>query len=122
MPASVTCQRPEFKMIIMSIAEIIKELDACLSRLRQARDLLLDRTTEAQQNRVSRRKKKVILRQADHASSSRRRADENKSRSDDPVAHLKRGMKRVDTSGQVANAVAHHAPHSEQSTVAEPER
>ena len=105
----------------MPIAEIIKEIDAYLSRLRQVRELLLDGRTEAPQKRVLRRNRKVIVRQANPAISSKRRTDKNKSRSNHPVVHLKKVRKQVDTSAQVPRAVAYDASHSEQPAIAEPE-
>jgi hypothetical protein len=50
----------------MAILEIIDEIDAYLSRLRQARELLLDGRTKTLQKRVHRRKKKVAPGPADH--------------------------------------------------------
>jgi hypothetical protein len=46
-------------MTVMPTTEIINEIDAYLSRLRQARELLLDQRTEAAPKRVPRRKRKV---------------------------------------------------------------
>jgi hypothetical protein len=106
----------------MPIAEIINEIDAYLSRLRQARELLLDRITEAPQKRVHRRKRKIIIRQVAPVFSSRRRTEENKLRSNHPVAHLRKVRKQVDTNAQVPRAVAYDASHSEQPAIAEPER
>ncbi len=106
----------------MPIAEIITEIDAYLARLRQARELLLDRRTEAPQKTVPRRKRKVIVRQAAPAFSSKGRAYENKSRSNHPVAHLNKVAKRIDTSAQVLSAVADKASDSEKPAIIEPER
>jgi hypothetical protein len=119
---SVTGQGPEFRMTVMPLDEIIDEIDAYLSRLRQARELLLDRRTEAPQKRVPRRKGKVTPRQADPPSSGRRRADKNKSRSNHPVAHLKKGTGRVEISAQVPDSVRHHVSHPELAAIREPER
>jgi hypothetical protein len=106
----------------MPLDEIIDEIDAYLSRLRHARELLLDRRTEAPQKKVPRRKRKVTPREADPASSRRRRADKNKSRSNHPVAHLKRGTEGVEISAQVASSVTHGDSHLVHPAIAQPER
>jgi hypothetical protein len=106
----------------MPIAEIINEIDAYLSRLRQARELLLDPITEAPQKRVPRRKRKVIVRQTDPGFSGRRRTDENKSPSNHAVAHLKEVAKRIDASAQISRAVVDSALDSEKPAMIEPER
>jgi hypothetical protein len=105
----------------MPLAEIIDEIDAYLSRLRQARELLLDRRTEAPKKRAPRRKR-VTPRQADPASSRSRRAGKNKSRSNHPVAHLKRRTERVEISARVAISATQHASDLEQPAIAQPER
>jgi hypothetical protein len=109
-------------MSVMPIAEIIDEIDAYLSRLRQARELLLGRMTEGPQGGIPRRRRKVIVRQAAAAFSSRRRADENKPRSNHAVAHLKKVTKRIDASARVRSAVAHEVSDSEKPAMTEPER
>jgi hypothetical protein len=106
----------------MPIAEIINEIDAYLSRLRQARELLSDRITEAPQKRVPRRKRKVLVRQTDPGFSARRRADENKSTSNHAVAHLNEVAKRIDASAQIPRAVVDSALDSEKPEMIEPER
>jgi hypothetical protein len=106
----------------MPIAEIINEVDAYLSRLRQARELLLDGSTEPPQKTVRRRKRGVMVRWSRPASSIRRRADEKKSPSNHPVAHLKPVRKRVDPSSEATSAVAEHLSHSEQTKISEPKR
>ena len=113
---------PEFRITVMPITEILNEIDACLSRLRQARELLLDRTTEAPLKRVPRRKRKANPKEANPASSRTRRADKNKSRSNHPVTHLKRWAKRVEIDAQVPSSVTHPAAHLEQPAIAKPER
>jgi len=87
---------PESRMSVMPITEIIHEIDAYVSRLRQARELLLDQRTEAPQKRVPRRKGKVAPGEGDPASSRSRQTTRNKSRSDHPVVHLNRGTERVE--------------------------
>lgn len=106
----------------MPVAEIIHEIDTYLSRLRQARELLLDRMTVAPQKKVPHRKRKVIGRQAAPALSSRRRADENKPRSNHAVAHLKKVTERMDVSAEVTSAGASQASGSEKPAMIESER
>jgi hypothetical protein len=106
----------------MPVAEIINEIDTYLSRLRQARELLLDRMTVAPQKKVPHRKRKVIVRQAAPAFSSRRRADENKPRSNHAVAHLNKVAKRMDIGAQGTSAVASQASGSEKPATIQPER
>src|SRR5947208_3100644 len=105
----------------MPIAEIINEIDAYLSRLRQARELLSDPRTEAPP-KILRGKSRVMVRRSGSASPIRRRAGENKPPSRHPAAHLKTVRKRVDTSSQASSAVAHVPSHSEQSQFTEPKR
>ena len=102
--------------------DIIDEIDAYLSRLRQARELLLDRKTEASQKRPPRRKRRITPRQTDQASSRRHRAGKNKARSNHPVAHLKKSTERVDVSAKVPSPVAQQVGHSEHPAITEPER
>jgi hypothetical protein len=106
----------------MPVEEILNEIDAYLSRLRDARKLLLDRGTGAPQKRVSRRKGKARVRQADPVSSSKSRADENKTVPKHSVTRLKKGTKRVDTDAQISSAATDHALDSEQPVIAQPER
>jgi hypothetical protein len=106
----------------MPIAEIINEIDAYLSRLRQARELLLDQIAEPPQKRVPRRKRSVIVRQTDPGFSGRRRADENKSPSNHAAAHLNEVAKRIDASAQIPRAVIDSALDSEMPAMIEPER
>jgi hypothetical protein len=109
-----------FRMTVMPITEIIDEIDAYLSCLRQARELLLDRSTEAPQKRVYRRKRKATPKQADQAPSRSRRTNKNKSQSNPPVAHLKRRAKR-EVALPVPSHVTHPASHLGQPPVAPPE-
>jgi hypothetical protein len=113
---------PEFKMTVMPITEIINEIDAHLSRLRQARELLLDQKTEAPQKRLPRRKRKITPRQADQASFRRHRDGKNKSRSNHPVAHLKKNAERVDVNAKVPSSVTQQVAHSENPAITGPER
>src|SRR6516225_5167201 len=71
----------EFRMNVMPIAEILNEIDACLSRLREARELLLDQQMKAPPKKVTHVQRKVTPGQPDPASSHSHRADKNKSRS-----------------------------------------
>jgi hypothetical protein len=105
----------------MPIPEIIDEIDAYLSRLRQARELLLDRNTEAPQKRAPVPNRKADLRQADPASSRRSRTAKNKPRSNHPVANLKIEAERVDVGVQVPSCVTDNASHSEPAAIAQPE-
>ena len=111
----------------MSIAEIITEIDACLSRLRQARELLLGGRTELPQKRVPTRRQKVTDGEAAPHTSTRRRAAKNKLQTKHPVAHLKRAMMRVKTGAQILSAavpsvVSRPAQSSEQSVIAKPQQ
>jgi hypothetical protein len=108
-------------MTVMPITEIINEIDAYLSRLRQARELLLDRKTEAPQKGAP-RPKSVAPRQADPIFSQGRRADKNKSRSNHPMAHLKKETERVEASAAVASDITPNASDSERPPIAQPER
>jgi hypothetical protein len=109
-------------MVVMPLNGIIDEIDAYLLRLRQARELLWDRRTKAPQKRAARRKSNITLRQANPAPSRRRPVGKNKSRSNRPVAHLKRGPESIETGAHVPNAKTHHASHLEQPAIAQPER
>src|SRR5215472_12301291 len=99
----------------MPIAEILNEIDAYLSRLHQARELLLDQPPK----KVAHVKRKVTPRRPDPASSRIRRAYKNKSRSNHPAGHLKRGTKRVEITPQVP--VTHSVSDSKQPAIAPPE-
>jgi hypothetical protein len=108
-------------MIVMPITEIINEIDAYLSRLRQARELLLGQRTEAALKRLPRRKRKIAPAKADRASSRSRRTTKNKSRSDHPVVHLKRGTEGAEISAQVPISATQHASNLEHPPIAQPE-
>ena len=107
----------EFRMNVMPIAEILNEIDACLSRLREARELLLDQQMKAPPKKVAHVKSKVTPRRPDPASSRTRRAYKNKSRSNRLVGHLKRGTKRVEITPQVPSPVTHSVSHLEQPAI-----
>ena len=109
-------------MTMMPTTEIINEIDAYLSRLRQARELLLDQRTEAAPKRVPGRKRKVAPGKVAPASSRSRRTTKNKSRSDHSVVHLKRGTERVEIGAQVPISATRHASDLEQPAIALPER
>ena len=113
---------PEFRMTVMPLDEIIDEIDAYLSRLRQARELFLDRKTEAPQMSAPRRKREVTPRQANSGPSRKRRTTKNKSRSNPPVVHLKKRTERVEISAQVPISATQHASDLEQPAIAPPER
>lgn len=110
----------------MPIAEIIAEIDAYLFRLRQARELLLDSRTESHHKEISLRKRKTMNERVEPSSSGRRQADENKSRSNHPVAHLQRVTKRVDTEahvlGPAPGSAENGASSLEQPAIPQPER
>jgi len=105
----------------MPIAKIINEVDAYLSRLRQARELLLDGTTATPETTVPRPPKKLLAPLPMPASPIRRRLGENKSQSNDSAEHLKKISTRVDTGVRVPSAVPANRSHSEQAIIAQPE-
>ena len=72
------------------------------------------------QTRVGRRKKKVTPGQADPGSSRKRRADKNKSRSDDLVAHRNGKKESGAHAAVVSDAVPRQIPRTEQSPMVEP--
>jgi hypothetical protein len=105
----------------MPIAEIIHDIDVYLSRLRQARELLSGRTTEAPQTAPSQPKKKSRIKRTNPASSNTRRTGGNKSRSNRPVVHRK-GKKRLDEpAADVPTAAIAKSGHLEQSATVQPE-
>lgn len=105
----------------MPIAEIIHEIDAYLSRLRQARELLSGRITNVPQEKRPRRKKPPI-RRVDPFSSATQRAGGNKTPSNRLVVHRK-GQKRLgEVSNQIPGAVLPQTANMEQSIKIEPER
>ena len=105
----------------MPIAEIIHEIDAYLSRLRQARELLSGRITNVPQEKHPQRKTPLVRRAAT-SSSTTHRLGENKTRSNRPVVHRK-GQKRVgDASNQIFAAVLPQTANTEKSVKMEPER
>lgn len=105
----------------MPIAEIIHEIDAYLSRLRQARELLSGRITNVPQEKNPQRKKPLV-RRADPSSSTTHRSGKNKTPSNRPVDHQK-GQKRLgDASNQIPKAVLPQTTNMEQSVKTEPER
>lgn len=111
----------------MATTEIIAEIDAYLSRLRQARELLINGIAESPKNRLPPRKEKATNRQAGARSSNSRRTGENKSRSNYSVTHLKSVMKRVDSGAHVPStpalgAVDKLTSSSEQPVIVQPER
>jgi len=108
-------------MTVTPSHEIIDEIDAYLSRLRQAGELLLDRKTEASQKRPPRRKRRITPRQADQASSRSTEPAKNKARSNHPMAHLKKSTERVDVSTKVPSPVAQQVARYEHLAITEPE-
>lgn len=108
-------------MTIMPITEIIHEIDAYLSRLRQAREVLLGPMAEDARKRVPPSKGKVLVRQTDPVPSSRGRVEENRSRSNHPVTDQKREKEHGDRDAQVSSAVAHESLDSERPAILKPE-
>ena len=106
----------------MAIAKIIHEIDAYLSRLRQARELLSGRTTKVPQGKPSRRKKKTSVKRADPASSAPRRVGGYKTRSNRPVAHRTEQKGVGGPATQVSGAVSVQTVNSEQLAQVEPKR
>lgn len=106
----------------MPIAEIVKEIDAYLSRLIQARELLVDLMTESSQKRLPRRKKNVLVRQAETTISSRRRSAKNKSLSNHLVAHRNQVSVPGDATARTPGATPDQALHMEQSAIVQPKR
>jgi hypothetical protein len=112
-------------MVLMPITEAIAYIDAYLSRLRQAREILSDGRTESPQKWIPPRNGKLSNKQAGSNAFNRRRTPKNKSRTNDPGAHLNRVMKRIDTGAQphvpVPELEGIHTPSFEQRALAQPE-
>ena len=108
-------------MTLMPTTEIINEIDAYLSRLRQARELLLDQRTEVAPKPLPRRKRKVAPGKTDPTSFRSRRITKNKSRSDHPVVHLNRETVRVENGALVPISATQHASDLEQPAIAPPD-
>jgi hypothetical protein len=106
----------------MPVADIIGEIDAYLSRLSQARELLSERTTEESPKQVARRETKVAVRKPEPASSSSQRTNKNKSRSNRPVAHLEEVRMRGGVNVQVPHTESNGVSQSEQPAISESER
>ena len=106
----------------MPIAEIIHEIDAYLSRLCQARELLSGRMTRVPKEKHAVRKKKAPVKRADPASSTPRRVGRNKTRSIRPVAHRKEQQRVGNPATQVSGSVSLQTVNKEQLARVEPER
>jgi hypothetical protein len=106
----------------MPIAEIIHEIDAYLSRLRQARELLSGRMTRVPKEKHAVRKKKAPVKHVNPASCTPRRVCGNKNRSNHPVAHRKEQQKLGNPATQVSGAVSLQTVDMEQWAKVEPER
>jgi len=76
---------------------------------------------KAPPKKVTHVKRKVIPRRPDPASSRTRRAHKNKSRSNRPVGHLKKGTERIEISAQIPSTITQPATHLEQPAIAPPE-
>jgi hypothetical protein len=105
----------------MPIVEIIHEIDAYLSRLREARELLTGRMTKVAQGKLPRRKKNALVKR-DPALSTPSRVGGNQTRSNRPVAHQKRQQKLGNPAIQVSGAVSLQTVNTEQLAKVEPER
>jgi hypothetical protein len=106
----------------MPITEIIHEIDAYLSRLRQARELLSGRMTRVPKEKHAVRKKKAPVKHVKPASSTPRRVGGNKTRSNRPVAHRKQQQKLGSPATEVSGAVSLQTVNKEQLAKVEPER
>jgi hypothetical protein len=106
----------------MPIAEIIHEIDAYLSRLRQARELLSGRATKVPQGRLLRLKKKASAKRADPATSIPRPVAENKTGSNRPVEYRKEQKSPIDPVSQGSGAIPLKTVNPEKLARVEPER
>src|SRR5215469_8157898 len=106
----------------MPIAEIIHEIDAELSRLRQARELLSGRTTKVPHGKLLRLKKKASAKRADPATSTPRPVAGNKTRSNRPVEHRKKQKSLGGPVSQGSGAISLQTVNPEQLARVEPER
>ena len=106
----------------MPITEIIHEIDAYLSRLRQARELLSARLPKVPQAKSPRHRRKTQVRPADTAASTTIRVSRNKNRSNRSVAHRKGQKGLGDASNQISSVVLPQTANMEQSVKTEPER
>jgi hypothetical protein len=105
----------------MPITEIIHEIDTYLSRLRQAREVLLGPMAEDAQKRVPPSKGKVLVGQTDPVLSSRGRVEENRSRSNHRVTDQKRETEHGDGAAQLSSGVAQESVDSERPATLKPE-
>ncbi len=112
----------KLKCLLMPIVEIIDEVDAYLSRLHQARELLLKARTEAAGKKAPRRQGKARVRPPKPVLSIRRRGEKSAPRSDAPVARTKAVPKRAAASAEVPDLVADQPTHGEHPANTEPER
>ena len=106
----------------MPIVEIINEIDAYLSRLRQARELLSGHVPEAGQKSQPRRNRTILVKPADTAFSSTPRTKENKPRSNPSIAHQNSQKQRGEPDVQVSSDALPQATDTEHSVIARPER
>src|SRR3954469_11088800 len=106
----------------MPIAEIIHEIDAYLSRLRQARELLSGRMPKVPRGNHPRRKEKALVKHADPALSTPRRDSGNRSRTNRPVAHRTEQNSLGGPATQVSGAVSVETANTEQLARVKPER
>lgn len=108
-----TTTSDEDRMGLMSIAEIINEIDVYLARLRNARDLLKAPVKEVRRKSEPRRKRSIRAKKTDRSVSSKPRVRENESRLDRMVPPVTPSRQRVDSLSRVRGSVAPKAAASE---------
>jgi hypothetical protein len=107
-------------MGLMSIAEIIKEIDAYVVRLRNARDLLLPPMTEARRKGDLRRNRAVVANKRGRSPSSTVRIIEDESRFDRTTTPMATPKQQVDSPSRVRSFVAPQAATTREPPVAVP--
>ena len=105
----------------MPIPEIIDGIDAYLSILHQAREILLTGRTETHQKSTRRNKRKSILERTRPARLNRR-VEEKNSQSNRPIPPLSAVTDRAAARIQTNSDVTRDAPRPEQQTPVSPER
>jgi len=100
------------------IAEIIFEIDAYLTRLRQARELLSGGRKEPSPNKAHRRKEKILARQTSPVIPNRSRSEKGKPPSPHRVTHLKKTRAQVDGSSPLPIPAPLDFSHAEQQPIA----
>ena len=105
-------------MGLMSIAEIINEIDAYVVRLRNARDLLLAPMTEARRKGDLRRNRAVVANKRGRPASSTERIFEDESRFDRTATPMRTPKQQVDSPSRVRSFDASRAATTRESPVA----